>query len=255
MLRILLCGVFLAHVILAVGQPAADTDAFAKGVAAYEQTRYVEAIQAFGGLVESGYASAPLYYNLANAYYRNEQYGPAVLYYEQALRLAPGDADVRANLARVREEVMDGALEVPPFFVTAWARSLRDRLPALAWTILALLAAWLAAYGLYRWRGGATREVRRSGFAWLVGGLLFLLPLVWLAGSRGANERSSGIYIVLQNNLPLREAPSAESRRLETLPEGYRLERIDRLDPWVQVTTPSGNQGWVDSTEGISEVR
>ena len=233
----------------------AESEAFARGTAAYTQGRYVEAIQAYGGLVEAGYASPALYYNLANAYYRNGQTGPAVLYYEQALRLAPGDADVRANLQRVRDEVMDGALDVPPFFLTGGARALRDRLPAPAWAALALLAALLGAYGLYQWLGAAERRARKRGFGLFLLGALLLVPLAWLATSRQAVVRSSGVYIVLQNNLPLREAPSAEARRVATLPEGYRLERTDRIAPWVRVTMPAGTTGWVDATAGVREVR
>ena len=254
MIRLLLVGcLYLGWINIAAAQEGTDT--FTRGVAAYEAGRYVEAIRAFGELVEAGYASVPLYYNLANAYYQNDQPGPAVLYYEQALRLAPGDADVRTNLSRVRDEVMDGALDVPPFFLTAWVRGVRDRLAAWVWTLLALLAATAAAYGLYAWRTGARRPVRKRGLSLFVGGLLLLLPMLWFAASRAAVETSSGIYIVLQNNLPLREAPSAESRRLETLPEGYRLEREDRLDPWIKVVAPSGSQGWVDGREGVGEVR
>ena len=246
----------IAFLLLTTGLSAqSGTDAFAAGVAAYEQARYAEAIRHFGGLVEAGNVSVSLYYNLANAYYRNDQPGPAVLYYEQALRLAPGNADVQANLRRVREEVMDGALDVPPFFLTAWARALRDRLSALFWGILTLLAAAASAFGLYAWRTGATRSVRKRNFALFVVGLLLVGPLLWLALSRSGVERHSGVYIVLRDNLPLREAPSEEARRLATLPEGYRLERQDAIDPWVQVITPSGTLGWVDTRTGVSEVR
>ena len=232
-----------------------ETDAFERGVAAYESGAYVPAIQAFGGLVEDGYVSPALYYNLANAYYQNEQIGPAVLYYEQAKRLAPGDAEIDAALTHVRAEVMDGAFDVPPFLLVAAARRLRDTFPALVWALLAFGAAYLGAYGLYQWRSGTERAQRKRGFVQLLIGVSLLLPLAALTVSRQAVARSSGVYIVLRDNLPLREAPSEGARRLETLPAGYRLERTDRLDPWIAVVTPSGTTGWVATGAGVQEVR
>ena len=59
---------------------------------------YHRAIDAYRQLILRGYASDKLYYNLANAYFKVGRYGKAILYYNRALRLAPGDADIRYNL-------------------------------------------------------------------------------------------------------------------------------------------------------------
>ena len=226
-----------------------------QGETAFKNGRYTEAIQAFGALVEEGYATVPLYYNLANAYAANEQTGPAVLYLEQAYRLAPTNRTVRTRLEAMREEVMDGALEMPPFFLTAWARQLRDMLSANVWAILCLFAFAGLIYGIGQWRFAEARPARKRGFSMGVVALCLLFPMAWLAVERQAVERASGVYVVLQPNQPLREAPAEEARRVATLPEGYRLERTDQLDTWIQVTTPTGTQGWVSTESGIVEVR
>jgi hypothetical protein len=54
--------------------------------------------------VQSAY-SAPALYDLGNFYARIGRPAMAVLNYERALVLAPGDPDVRANLRRVRESI------------------------------------------------------------------------------------------------------------------------------------------------------
>ena len=65
---------------------------------AYINSDYHRAIDAYRQLILRGYASDKLYYNLANAYFKVGRYGKAILYYNRALRLAPGDADIRYNL-------------------------------------------------------------------------------------------------------------------------------------------------------------
>ena len=64
---------------------------------AYINSDYHRAIDAYRQLILRGYASDKLYYNLANAYFKVGRYGKAILYYNRALRLAPGDADIRYN--------------------------------------------------------------------------------------------------------------------------------------------------------------
>ena len=77
-------------------QPA---DLFRQGNEAYRQSDYQQAIEAYTAVLDAGYENADLYYNLGNAYYRTEQMGMAVLCYERALRIEPGFAEAKQNLA------------------------------------------------------------------------------------------------------------------------------------------------------------
>ncbi len=71
---------------------------FLGGIRHYESKAYGSAIEAFSKLVEKGVRNGKLYYNLANAYLKNGDIGPAILWYERALKLLPNDPDVRFNL-------------------------------------------------------------------------------------------------------------------------------------------------------------
>ena len=48
--------------------------------------------------------SADIYYNLGNSYYKNKNIAKAVLNYERALLMNPGDADIRFNLEMARSK-------------------------------------------------------------------------------------------------------------------------------------------------------
>ena len=52
-------------------------------------------------------------YNLANAYFKVGRYGKAILYYNRALRLAPGDAEIRYNLDVANTFTKDKIAVVP----------------------------------------------------------------------------------------------------------------------------------------------
>ena len=71
----------------------------------YEQAKYQEAATAYEKLLQSDPASAALYFNLGNAWFKAGQSGRAIAAYRQAERLAPRDPDLRFNLNFVRKKV------------------------------------------------------------------------------------------------------------------------------------------------------
>jgi tetratricopeptide (TPR) repeat protein len=79
-------------------------DQFLEANRAYEAGDLAKAIGIYESLVAHAGISASLCYNLANSYARNGEPGKAVLGYERALLLAPGAADIRANLQLLRRD-------------------------------------------------------------------------------------------------------------------------------------------------------
>jgi tetratricopeptide (TPR) repeat protein len=64
---------------------------------------YDKARAAYERLEKLGVEDAALFYNLGTVYARLGKLGTAVLYYEKALRLDPGQDDARYNLSVIRE--------------------------------------------------------------------------------------------------------------------------------------------------------
>ena len=72
----------------------------------YAAEHYQQAAQCYESVLKNG-VSADLYYNLGNCYYRMDDMTRAVLNYERALLLSPGDRDVRLNLQMARSKTID----------------------------------------------------------------------------------------------------------------------------------------------------
>ena len=85
---------------------------------AYARQQYQQAIKDYEELLGDG-VSAELYYNLGNAYYRTDNITRAVLNYERALLLSPGDGDIRFNLQMARSKTIDKITQkaIPTFFI------------------------------------------------------------------------------------------------------------------------------------------
>ena len=92
-------------------------DLFALGNQAYAGGKYDEALSCYKRVIEQEGYSASLLFNMANAYYKKKDVGQAILHYERALYLDPGNADIRANLALARKDfglISDLGMGLPP---------------------------------------------------------------------------------------------------------------------------------------------
>lgn len=58
-------------------------------------------------LVKEGLVSYKLFYNLGNAYYKNNQIGKAIYNYELAHKLMPNNEDIKTNLQIANEKTID----------------------------------------------------------------------------------------------------------------------------------------------------
>ena len=114
----------------------------------YINADYTGAIAVYDSILNSGYSSTKLYYNLGNAYFKAGQNGKAIVYYNKALALSPTDADTKYNLAVANSFVKDEIAEIPTFFLVKWLRSVRDLLGSNAWAIISLIALGCALCGL-----------------------------------------------------------------------------------------------------------
>lgn len=117
---------------LSIGVSAARADEIASAQAlfyqanaSYAEEKFDQAIAAYEEALKLDYESGPLYYNLANAYFKQGILGEAIVNYLRAQRLMPDDADLKANLAYAQSLIKGGR-------VTAQRHWLADQLLTLA---------------------------------------------------------------------------------------------------------------------------
>jgi hypothetical protein len=217
-------------------------EAFRQAEALYQEERYSEAIEVYESMRAGGVEDGALYYNLGNAYFKAGRLGLAVLSYERAAKLLPGDDDVRANLAFALGLVSGGGEPPPLPLAIGWAVSLYQRAgPGL----LALLLG--AAFLL----GGAAMSLllldRARSVALTV--LVASAAVALLAGaSLIAKTRAESIRIeavVVTENAYVRSGPSESSPRLAEIHEGLKVRVLGEREGFLQVSLANGLTGWV----------
>jgi tetratricopeptide (TPR) repeat protein len=96
-LFVLLLGWKLGCCPVLLASEADNARIFIQGTKAYEKGDWPAAVKAFEQLANSGLENGLLCYNLGNAHLKNDDLGPALLWYERALKRIPDDPDLRFN--------------------------------------------------------------------------------------------------------------------------------------------------------------
>lgn len=83
------------------------TTLFKQANAAYKEADYKEAEKLYSEILNRGKINGGLCYNLGNTYFKLNQKGLAILYYEKAKRYIPRDYDLKSNLAFLNSVIED----------------------------------------------------------------------------------------------------------------------------------------------------
>jgi hypothetical protein len=86
---------------------AGPNEDFQEGVKLYDGGDFVASANRLQSVIDQGYASAPLYYNAACAYYKAGHLGRAIANFRRAEKMSPDDEDIRTNLAFVKQFCVD----------------------------------------------------------------------------------------------------------------------------------------------------
>ena len=116
---------------------------------AYAQEDYIKAIELYEQTLKEQGVSSDLYYNLGNAYYKHNEFAKAILNYERALLLNPGNEDARFNLDMANTHIVDKIDPVGRFFLSVWIDSLRSFLSSNAWAVIGIVSFLLFLLGCY----------------------------------------------------------------------------------------------------------
>lgn len=233
--------------------PAVEADS------AYNRENYSEAINLYSEALTVDGPSTTLYYNLGNAYYRDNKLGKAVLSYERALALDPSNKDARTNLEFLRSR-MEDAPEDDSSFLSNVHKNILALLSPDAWAIVAvaLFVILLATIALYIFSSNIT--FRKLGFfGSFLFAIVFIYSLVIACQSTSAHTRHNhAVVIVPTTNLS--SAPrSTRSEKEKVVPihEGTKVEIIDSLSTpddanvgkWYDVKINNSSRAWLNAAD------
>lgn len=214
---------------------------------AYLRSDYRCAIRDYEAILNRGFRSAKLYYNLGNACFKDDRLGEAILNYRRARLLAPGDEDIRYNLSVAESRTKDRIETIPEFFLEGWMRTLRNLLSGTAWTMLSLVLLALAFLCALFYLLAGRLSLRKGGFYGMAACLaLFVVATLFAAADRSETlDRRDAV--VMSSAVSVKSSPDRAATDLFVLHEGTVLRTGDSLGDWTEVTIADGRKGWLES--------
>lgn len=227
---------------------AQDT-AIKEAEVAYTQEDYGKAIGLYEAILKSNGESSEIYYNLGNAYYKAGKIAPAILNYERALVLDPGDSDARFNLQMAKQKSVDKIEPVGEFFLSKWFSSVQNMASVDSWALFGIVCfivfiGCLLLFFFSRWI-----RVKKAGFYF---GVLFLL-LVLFANIFASHQKEELVNrthaIVFTPTVTVKSSPDASGTDLFVLHEGTKVSIKSTLGQWSEIELEDGNVGWMPSKD------
>ena len=219
----------------------------------YQKGNYQQAIRDYEEILKNG-ESAEIYFNLGNAYYRTDNITKAVLNYERARLLSPGDDDINFNLQFARSKTIDKITPQSEMFFITWYKSLVNFTSVDNWAKTGILCIVMALLLVLLYLFGPQLMLRKIGF---FGGLaffvIFLLSNLFAFQQKQALDNRTGA-IIISPSVNIKKTPAKNSTDQFVLHEGTRVDIIDKgMTDWRCIRVGDGREGWIE-TKAIEEI-
>jgi len=211
----------------------------------YDNSDYERARDDYRKIIDSGWQNGILFYNMGNTYFRLNNLGESILFYERAFRLMPNHEALRHNLRVARAKTANRFRLLPkPFWSRAWNRLIYVIKPTgflysgLAFYLLGM------AFLTYRTWIGYRREWVRRIWTWSLLFGVILLALAIFGSWTLSNQRSA---VIVDTSTPLFSDPKDLNSIDIELHEGLTVDLLKDQDGLFRVRLPDGHKGWISS--------
>ncbi|MCY4232277.1 MAG: tetratricopeptide repeat protein [Bacteroidetes bacterium] len=211
---------------------------FDEANALVESGDYQDAIDLYLSVIDRGYVSGALYHNLAGAYFRIDEIGQAIRYYQSALRLLGDDPQLIHNIQILETRIQNPFSELPkPFWQQWWDRLFgqHHELPYAA-TGIGLYVIAFILFAQLVWTNTRNQWHRRLRRLTLGLGLICLLTALLISHQRHSIQGAS----VLQPT-----TLTAETGNI-IVPEGILVTLVNESELGTLIRLPNGVEGYID---------
>jgi len=212
---------------------------------AYNQGLYDSAIATYNMVADQNLESAELYYNMGNAYFKNNDIPSAILYYEKARKLAPNDEDINFNLSIANSMIVDKIEKVPKMFYQKWWSYFYNMFDADTWTVISIVSWIVLLIFITVFILAKTRGTKKMSFYF---GMLFLLVSLatfGLASQKYYYGKEHKEAIVFTPTITAKSSPTGSAVDLFVIHEGTKVKVVDDVQGWVKIKLPDGSVGWL----------
>lgn len=212
---------------------------------AYNEGLYDSALNVYHRIMDQGFESAKLYYNMGNAYFKNRNIPSAILYYEKAKKLAPNDEDIDFNINLANSMIVDKIEKIPELFYTRWWNYFYNLFNANTWAVIAVVSWFILIFFIGIFILSKTRGAKKTAFYFGVLFLLISIAVFGLASQKYYYTREHQDAIIFTPTITVKSSPTMNAVDLFVIHEGTKVHILDQVNDWVKIRIPNGSIGWL----------
>ncbi len=216
---------------------------FADANQLYSDGNYAEAAQAYEQIIAEQ-PNSEAYYNLGNAYFKQDELAQAILAYERCLRLDPRNKDAKYNLAFAQSRIIDNVEDNQMFFIKNWLQSIRNTMRETTWMILSIISFLIVLIGALLFALSKEQWLRKTAFYSALVALFISICACANAGSLHSRDNNRAEAIITQGIVNVKASPDRSGTELFTLHEGTKVIIHETLGEWCNIHV-GNNVGWM----------
>ena len=217
---------------------------FENATTAYNQGEYQKAIEFYEAILEKGEHSAELYFNLGNSYYKLNEIGFSIYFYEKALLLAPHDQEIKNNLNYAMHMRLDAIDEMPKTVMDKVRNAVMSALTIDQWAYLSIVLLFL--FVIFFIVYSISNAVSSKRIAFIIANTALLLSVLSVVMGYWADhyENSQRPAIIFDREVLVTSEPNERSEKVFTLHEGTKVYILESLEDWNKIKIADGQTGW-----------
>lgn len=228
---------------------------FEKANENYRQEKYELAASQYESILENQkVASAELYYNLGNSYYKLGKVAPAIYNLEKALLLNPDDEAIQTNLHFAQKMAIDDIKVVPDVGFRKIIYNFTSSMNFESWAWLSVICSFLILLFFVGYYFSSYTNLKRIFFVSMFVFLLLLFVFVIAAFLQKRFDKTIKPAIVFAESVFVKAEPKNSAENAFELHEGTKVYVKEELDNWKRIQLTDKTEGWIKK-EAIKELK
>jgi len=216
---------------------------------AYKNGDYVQAIALYENLIAQNSTNSALYYNVANAYFKNQNLGKAVLNYEKSLKFHYSK-DAAYNLNIVKGKLKDKIDKEDSIFFKENFQAFIQKYSLGFWTTM-LIITWFSAcifFILF-----LLNYFKKYSFFASMLSLFFAIIFLYFTIFRNNMIHNNHYAVITQQEINLKSAPDKRSNNVAIVHEGLKVGVENENNGFYQIVLDNNVKAWVE-TQAVERI-
>lgn len=210
----------------------------------YTNGNYENAVLGYLDILESGFESAELYFNIGNTFYKLNNIPESNFYYEKAKSISPNDNDILTNLSFAQNLRIDKIEKLPVTELQNLKLSILDLLSEKGWSVSLITLIWLMCFSFIFYIVSNNSKFKRLFFSISIV-FLILCSLTIYINFEKKKLNEIKYAIVYDKEIEVWSEPNNISELKFLLHEGTKVKQLDIIQDWVNIQLENGTLGWI----------